>query len=107
MDIFATELQDLCRDAKPVHIIDVRQELEFHTYNIGGDNIPLGKLSYVIDDLEYDKEDEIIVICQHGIRSKTAKDLLLASGYKNVKNLLGGLTAWRKLDEDHHLSFKK
>ncbi len=106
MDVFVTELQDICQSVKPVYIIDVRQELEFHTCNIGGNNIPLGKLAELIDEFGYDKEDEIIVICQHGLRSKTARNLLLALGYKNVRNLAGGLHAWRKLNTGQNVLFK-
>lgn len=96
MDISASELKKRYQDASPIHVIDVREELEFHSFNIGGINIPLGKLSRCLDDLEFDLDDELIVICQHGLRSKTARQVLLAHGFSNVKNLTGGLLAWRK-----------
>jgi rhodanese-related sulfurtransferase len=82
----------------PFQIIDVREELEYQTFNIGGDNIPLGKLLTEADDLEYDKEIEIIVICQHGLRSETARRTLTNLGFNKVRNLAGGLLAIRKLD---------
>ena len=82
----------------PFQIIDVREELEYQTFNLGGDNIPLGKLLTEADDLEYDKEMEIIVICQRGLRSETARRTLSNLGYKNVRNLSGGLLAIRKLN---------
>jgi rhodanese-related sulfurtransferase len=50
------------------------------------------------DDLEYDKEVEIIVICQHGLRSETARRTLTNIGFNKVRNLAGGLLAIRKLD---------
>lgn len=96
MDISASELKKRYQDARPVNVIDVREELEFHSFNIGGANIPLGKLSRCLDDLDFDQDDELIVICQHGLRSKTAMQLLQAYGFSNVKNLTGGLLAWRK-----------
>lgn len=74
-------------------ILDVREAIEFHTFNIGGENISLGKLAQVLenDDLSFEKDDNIVVICQHGIRSKTAQIMLQNAGYTHVKNLKGGL----------------
>jgi rhodanese-related sulfurtransferase len=106
MDISATELQDFCRNYKSVNSIDVREEIEFHTFNIGGQNIPLSRLKRIVNDLKYDKTDEIIVICQRGLRSKTAKELLVALGYKKVRNLTEVLLAWKRVNTDQHLSFK-
>lgn len=96
MNISATELKELTKQ-KDVHIIDVREELEYYTFNIGGQNIPLGRLPGAIEDLELEKTDEIVVICQRGLRSETARRILAAAGYLNVKNLEGGLLAYRKL----------
>lgn len=97
MNISVIELQDRYKQSEIIHIIDVRNELEFHTYNIGGENIPLGKLMNVIDELDYNKNDELIVVCQHGIRSETARRILTDHGYLNVKNLSGGLVAWQRI----------
>ena len=95
-DISAAELKQRLAESSGLNLIDVREELEYHTFNIGGENIPLGKLAAVIEDLDYDKSDEIIVICQRGLRSKTGVELLNAAGYVNARNLAGGLLAYRK-----------
>ena len=81
---------------EPVQLIDVREQLEFHTFNIGGENIPLGKLLAEVDEIEYDTDQEIVVVCQRGLRSETARRVLEGKGFTNVKNLSGGLLAWRK-----------
>jgi adenylyltransferase/sulfurtransferase len=91
MNISPGELKKQLSGNKDVKIIDVREELEFHTFNIGGENIPLGKLSAMIDELSYEKADHIVVLCQHGIRSETARKLLKIAGFTNVQNLAGGL----------------
>jgi adenylyltransferase/sulfurtransferase len=74
---------------KSFTVIDVRSEKEFDTYNIGGINIPL------IDLLEYsstlNKEKTLVVVCQSGVRSKKAVELLLKNGFTNVYNLKYGL----------------
>lgn len=96
MNITVCELKELINRKAPIHIIDVRDELEFHSFNIGGVNIPLGMLASGRYEPELDKENEIIVLCQRGLRSETARRLLISQGYENVKNLQGGLLAWRK-----------
>jgi rhodanese-related sulfurtransferase len=96
-DISAVELKEQLDHQAAIHLIDVREELEYHTFNIGGQNIPLGTLSQTLDELSYKKDDRIIMICQRGIRSETARRLLVSTGYKNVQNLKGGLLAFRRL----------
>lgn len=98
MDITAATLVERLDKGEALNLLDVRNELEYHTYNIGGKNIPLGKLPSVLDDLDWDKDEEITVVCKMGLRSKTGKHILQQSGYKNVKNLEGGLTAIQKLN---------
>jgi rhodanese-related sulfurtransferase len=95
-DISATELKEKITQAQPVALLDVREQLEYHTFNIGGENIPLGTLTENLNDLDYNKDDEIVVICQRGIRSETARRLLVSAGYTNVRNLTGGLIAYRR-----------
>jgi rhodanese-related sulfurtransferase len=97
-DISAAEFKKRNIEPLPFQIIDVREEIEYQTYNLGGENIPLGKLLREAEDLDYEKEVEIIVICQRGLRSETARRTLVSHGYTNVRNLAGGLLAIRKLD---------
>lgn len=80
-----------------LNLLDVREEIEYHTHNIGGKNTPLTSFQKNINQLGYNKTDEIIVICQAGLRSQTAQSLLVQNGYQNVKNLTGGLMALHKL----------
>ncbi|TWI98024.1 adenylyltransferase/sulfurtransferase [Mucilaginibacter frigoritolerans] len=80
-----------------LNLIDVREEIEFHTYNIGGKNIPLSRFNNNIDQITYNKTDEIIVICKIGLRSETAREILTEKGYLHVRNLAGGLLAIQKL----------
>ncbi|KAL8238955.1 hypothetical protein R6Q59_015522 [Mikania micrantha] len=41
-----------------------------------------------------DKEDALVVACNSGGRSLKASADLLTAGYKNVKNMAGGYSAW-------------
>ncbi len=78
-------------------LLDVREPYEQQIASIGGMLIPLGMLAQRLDELE--KEDEIVVYCHHGIRSAHAVSFLRRSGFKNVKNLSGGIDEWaREID---------
>ena len=96
-NITAAELAERLKNQTSPLLLDVREKLEYHTYNIGGINIPLGVLPARINELEHNKNNEIIVICKAGIRSRTAQKILQAAGFSGVKNLTGGLTALKKL----------
>lgn len=96
-EISASELNVRLSAAQIPIILDVREELEFFTFNLGGINIPLKKITGG-DAISFDKEAEVIVVCQRGIRSRTACKILNRLGYKNVKNLTGGLTALQKIN---------
>jgi adenylyltransferase/sulfurtransferase len=85
------------QSGESLNLVDVREQIEYHTHNIGGMNIPLSVFQQNISQSGYNKTDEIIVICQAGLRSKTAQTILVQNGYKNVKNLTGGLIALHKL----------
>nr|WP_294790295.1 rhodanese-like domain-containing protein [uncultured Mucilaginibacter sp.] len=99
MEINAADFKQRLTQPDGINILDVREVIEFHTYNIGGKNVPLSALIENIESLQYNKTDEIVVICKAGIRSKTAQAILLQNGYRNVKNLTGGLLAMQRLPQ--------
>ncbi|WP_207531632.1 rhodanese-like domain-containing protein [Desertivirga arenae] len=98
-DIAPAELKERLQQGEDLKLLDVREQLEYFTYNIGGDNLPLGNLLRDIDDLEYSRDEEIVVICQRGIRSETACKQLSLAGFTKVRNLTGGLLAYRRIVE--------
>jgi rhodanese-related sulfurtransferase len=74
--IDAVTLQQRIQNGETLNLLDVREAIEYHTFNIGGQNIPVGKLKQNINSIIYNKTDEIIVICSAGIRSETAMAIL-------------------------------
>jgi len=95
-DINANEVLVRLQNGEQLNLLDVRGEMEYHTFNIGGKNLPLPNLKDNLDDLDWNKTDEIIVICKAGLRSAAAKSILELNGYKNIRNLTGGLIALQK-----------
>ena len=80
-----------------LHLIDVRQPDENAEFNIGGVLIPLGRIqSMDTDEIENLKDEEVICYCRSGNRSGQAALILQQLGFTNVKNLTGGMLAWRE-----------
>jgi rhodanese-related sulfurtransferase len=48
-----------------------------------------------VDVLEDLKDKEVICYCRSGNRSGQAAMMLESMGFKNVKNLVGGMLAWQ------------
>lgn len=96
-EISALELKTLIDTQNTPFILDVRERMEYYSYNIGGTLIPLGVLPNQFDELPENLDQEIIVVCQKGLRSRTAQKILIQAGYTNVKNLKGGLSAFHRI----------
>ncbi|MES2431246.1 MAG: rhodanese-like domain-containing protein [Bacteroidota bacterium] len=79
-----------------LNIVDVREPHENAEFNIGGPLIPIGKIQAMqIEDLEDYKDEELILYCRSGNRSGQGCLILEAAGFKNVKNLVGGMLDWQ------------
>jgi len=98
--IDAREMFDRLQQHSAIHLLDVREAIEYHTYNIGGINVPLSVFPELLPELAINKADEIIVICKVGVRSRTAQSILQQNGYSNVRNLTGGIMALQKLNNN-------
>jgi adenylyltransferase/sulfurtransferase len=74
-------------------VLDVREPHEYEINRIPGSTlIPLGDLSERFTEL--DATREIVCQCKSGMRSARAAAFLREHGFKNVKNLKGGILAW-------------
>jgi len=93
-NISAEELKARLDAGEQINIIDVREPHENAEFNIGGQLIPLGRVQTMqIDEIEELKEQELIVYCRSGNRSGQACLILDTLGFKNTKNLTGGMLA--------------
>lgn len=96
-DITVSELKNRLDKGEKFNFLDVREEWEYEEDNLGAENIPLGELPHRIAELENLKDQEIVVHCRSGARSGNAKKFLESKGFSQVRNVLGGILAYRSL----------
>ena len=76
-----------------LYILDVRSPDEYKQVRMKNSVlIPVNDLEKRV--AEVPKNRPILVICAVGARSKTASDLLVSKGYKEVYHLNDGLVGW-------------
>lgn len=94
--ISAMELKEKLERGDKMFILDTRgpDEYEQTRLGIGEHLIPLGALRKRLNELPEDKNTEIIAYCKISLRGYEASVILKAQGYKNVKLLEGGISAW-------------
>lgn len=81
--------------AGEVAVLDVRSEVEWQAGHIEqAQHQFLGRLPSHLDGLPRDKK--IVMQCGSGARSAIGASLLQAAGIKNIVNLTGGYTAWKR-----------
>lgn len=96
-NISVEELRSRLEAGEKINLIDCREPHEFAEFNIGGQLIPLGRFqTFQLDELEDLKEEEVIIHCRSGNRSGQACLILDTMGFKNTKNLTGGILAWQE-----------
>ena len=95
--ITAEELKKRLDAGEKLNLVDVREPHENADFNIGGKLYPLGQIQTMqVDELEALKEEEVIVYCRSGNRSGQACLILDTLGFKNTKNLTGGMLGWEE-----------
>ncbi len=91
--ISAITLQQRLADGEVLFLLDVREPHEFNYAHIKNSVlIPLNQIPKRLTEL--DPEQEIVLICHHGIRSLQAAEYLRQQGFRYVVNLTGGVAAW-------------
>lgn len=92
-EINSQELKSMFSSKEDFFLIDVRESEEYEEGHINGSIlIPLHVISERIKGIKQDKH--LVTYCRTGRRSKTAAEMLMEMGYKNVGHLIGGYEAW-------------
>jgi rhodanese-related sulfurtransferase len=95
--ITADDVKFRLESGEKLNLVDVREPHENAEFNIGGVLVPLGKVQTMqIEDIDDLKNEEVIVYCRSGNRSGQAALMLETFGFTDVKNLAGGMLAWKE-----------
>ena len=96
----SSEIASEMLKSEDVFLLDVREPYEYEIARIeGAVLIPLKQIPSQIDSLPKDKK--IVVLCHHGMRSRSAMNFLLENGFSTVYNLEGGIDRYAlEVDSD-------
>ncbi len=82
-------------------VLDVRDDVEFEDegHIEGATHLFVGYLDKHLDGIEQalHEKKQVAVVCSVGHRAGLATSLLRRRGFEQVSNVLGGMTAWKKL----------
>lgn len=89
------ELKSKIDNKEKFQLIDVREEYEYESANLGAELIPMGE---VLDNVEkISREIPVIIHCRSGARSASVVNALEQQfGFTNLFNLKGGIIAYSK-----------
>lgn len=91
--VLPKQLSGRLENGESPKFIDVREPAEYEIARVEkAELLPLSRFDEWINTLK--PEDEIVVICHHGIRSANVCMFLLRNGFENVSNLEGGIDLW-------------
>jgi rhodanese-related sulfurtransferase len=95
--ITVSELRERLSNGEKINLVDVRELSEHNEFNIGGELVPLGNIQAMdIGQIEALRDQEVICYCRSGNRSGQACQILDMLGFRDTKNLQGGMLAWQK-----------
>ena len=81
---------------KGMMLLDVRSDKEYEQGHIpGAVHVPLADIGDKVKKLKKDKD--LVVYCRSGNQSIWAIKRLMGMGYKNLYNLKGGYSAWKRI----------
>ncbi len=81
---------------KGMMILDVRSDKEYEQGHIpGAVHVPLADIGDRVKKLKKDKD--LVVYCRSGNQSIWAIKRLMGMGYRNLFNLKGGYSAWKRI----------
>ena len=78
-------------------IIDLRVAADYKGGHIkGAKNVPVGELAKKLDSFTAYKNKPVLIYCNSGNSASGAIRLLKKAGFDNIKNLNGGIAAWKE-----------
>ena len=98
--ISPAEVAERLKNGEKFKFIDVREPVEYEIACVAeAELLPLSRFAEWNDLLN--AEDEIVVMCHHGVRSANVCMYLAQNGFEKVFNLEGGIDSWSlEVDEN-------
>jgi rhodanese-related sulfurtransferase len=88
----------LASGASDIQLLDVRELDEWEAgYIEGADHCPLSLLLQGFRPDNLKKNATLVLYCRSGVRSMQAFHILKSQGYADLRNMMGGYEAWRRL----------
>jgi rhodanese-related sulfurtransferase len=99
-EITAEEVKGKMETGESFTLLDVREPWEFETAKMHGAKLmPMGEVPSRAHQ-ELDPDDNIIVVCHHGVRSMNVTVWLRQQGFERAQSMRGGIDAWsRRVDQ--------
>lgn len=94
-DITVKELKERLDAGEALVVVDVRETWEWENGHITELNIPMGTVPVRINELDQYKDQELVINCRSGGRSGQITNYLSGQGFSKVRNLAGGMLAWK------------
>ena len=96
MDLDQDEWVKKCKLLRDSKIIDVRTPQEFQEYRIpDSENVDFyDPQNFITKVTTRDKEASYFLYCKSGVRSYNSCSIMKDMGFKNVYNLVGGISEW-------------
>ncbi|UCD45152.1 MAG: rhodanese-like domain-containing protein [Candidatus Bathyarchaeota archaeon] len=94
-DVTVEQAMALIRETPSLVILDVRTPAEYGEGHLErAINIPVDELVDRLDELS--RDDELLVYCRTGNRSRRAVDALLEDGFTRVYHMVDGIEGWKR-----------
>lgn len=93
--MLATSPQQLAQwkiDRIEHQLIDIREQYEVDTCNIGGTHIPMDQILSRLSEVR--RDIPVVIHCKSGRRSEAVVTHLNRLGYSNITSLEGGIMGW-------------
>ncbi|UOQ87193.1 sulfurtransferase TusA family protein [Gracilibacillus salinarum] len=93
-DIISNQaLKNKITEGEQLLVLDVREEAEYAFDHIpGAVSVPLGEIDNRMTEVDPNKN--VYIVCRTGSRSDLAAQKLAANGYKQVYNVVPGMSEW-------------
>ncbi len=89
------DLKVLLDERRAPMLLDVREEWETRLCRLENSlHIPVEEIEARADEL--DPAEELVVYCHQGVRSAAVAEYLRQRGFRDAKNLVGGLDSWAR-----------